>query len=744
MKIAFILGAFCSSHRPLNYNDFFSNGRGVSGSDLGISRVAQEFSKQGHDVSLFTSHEPNKPDTWEGVKLYHLSEKKATIKPDWDAIISWSEPDEFRDLPTEPLRICSQQLNGFTYCKPGFDDYVDVWASPSNMHMRYHIYQTPHPEKWVVIPDGCDPDLYTEGQKVPGRVVFTSSPDRGLHWLLQEWQNIKAQVPEANLRIFYHFSQGDVEEFERGFKIWSPSIMELGQRTRYFRNAIKKLKPLDVEHVGSVSRDQLVQELNQAMVLGYPTSVVSDFCEGFGCSVMEACAAGCVPVISDVDAFGDLYGGIVPMIKSPVNTHMGEFTDLVVKMLRNGSERDEAVRKCKDLANKYTWKLAADKYIDVIQRHPKYKKETISSIVSESKNDDKQEGSKEMQVFNTDITHKTMKDEKISPFISIVVPINRVGGLDVLFESLKNQSFQDFELILVDAIYKYRKDVVAEKAKEYGFLVKHTEPIGNTFPISNYCRSINTGLCQAAGKIVYFTCDNAYLPKDVLLTHAAFHTNNKDKESLLMLHVNDCMMNRSMLSSNFPDRQYGTRGKDREVQLLLVPEKVYVDAHNEWSDRYAEDLQNGILDKVLWSIFDKKYEYDHFNDYITSTSIDTKFNNCSATNPTPAFHDLCCLKNDSFKLEFLLDANGMEEEMDGSHGFQDSELARRLKRVHRGQFFAMNTMPASIINTRYYLEPRKIVKGYNNHNIIVQRNNNEKILTNNTITRWKQEENRNK
>jgi glycosyltransferase involved in cell wall biosynthesis len=373
MKCAFILGEFCSSHRPLNYNDFFSNGRGVSGSDLGISRVAEEFAKQGHDVSLFTTHEPNKPESWNGVKLYHLSERTSIIKSDWDTIISWSEPDAFRDLPQEPVRICSQQLNGFTYCKAGFKDWVDIWASPSETHLKYHAPQLGNPQKWVIVPDGCDPELYTPGKKVPGRVVYISSPDRGLHWLLQEWQNIKAQVPEASLRIFYHFSQGDVEEFEKGFRAWGPSIMELGQRTRYFRNAIRKLAPLDVVHVGSVSRDQLVAELDQAMVLGYPASIVSDFCEGFGCAVMECMAAECVPVISNVDAFGPLYGGTVPMIKSPVNKHMGEFTNLVAKMLKNGPERDDVVSKCKAMASKYTWKLAADKYIEVIKQHPKYK-----------------------------------------------------------------------------------------------------------------------------------------------------------------------------------------------------------------------------------------------------------------------------------------------------------------------------------------------------------------------------------
>jgi glycosyltransferase involved in cell wall biosynthesis len=382
VKIAFLFGEFLVGHRPLDFNVLFTSKRGLSGSDLGVSRAAQEFAKQGHDVSLFTVHCPNKPDVWEGVKLYDIKDKTSIIKSDWDAIISWCEPDAFRDLPSEPIRVCSQQLNDFTYCKEGFDDFVDIWASPSEGHFKHHAHQTPKFEKWVVVPDGCDPALYTPGKKVRGRVVHISSPDRGMHWLLSEWQNIKKRVPEAHLRTFYHCSQGDVKSFEKGFKdrspyfICPPSIMELGQRMRYLDRAMTKLEPLGVQRIGSVSRDEIVEELDQAMVLGYPASMVNNFCEGFSCSIMEACAAGCVPVISDVDALGELYGGAAPMIhmpKPPAQPDMKQFTDLVVKSLTDDKWIEEITKKCQALAAKYTWKLATDKYIKVIQGHPKYK-----------------------------------------------------------------------------------------------------------------------------------------------------------------------------------------------------------------------------------------------------------------------------------------------------------------------------------------------------------------------------------
>lgn len=200
---------------------------------------------------------------------------------------------------------------------------------------------------------------------------------------------------------------------------------------------------------------------------------------------------------------------------------------------------------------------------------------------------------------------------------------------------------------------------------------------------------------------------------------------------------NTKFLNIHLISNKFPkERQYGTR--DQSVGLMQVPEAEWISFHNEWSEKYAADVKNGLLDDVMWSIFEKPFVYENGLDYMVPfIYTDTKFHNCSIDTATPIFHDFCCIKNDSFKLDFIMAANGMDEEMDGTHGYQDTELARRLSRVYGCQFFAMNTTPSTIINSRYLLEPRKSIKGYNNNNIIVRKNMKETPLTNNTIIEWK-------
>jgi glycosyltransferase involved in cell wall biosynthesis len=303
--------------------------------------------------------------------------------------------------------------------------------------------------------------------------------------------------------------------------------------------------------------------------------------------------------------------------------------------------------------------------------------------------------------------------------ISVIVTTNRIGGLDVLFESLKNQSYQNFELILVDAIYQKRKGLVAEKSKKYNFTVKHVEPIKNIFPVSNYCSSMNTGLCMAEGELAYFTCDYACLDKDTLLTHAKFHANNADNYALL-LPVNYYGLDKDVMSESFPqNRQYGQKRRDSKYNLLVATEKDYVDAHDQWTDTYVTDLQTDLLDNLLWSTFKQPFNnysnvesYSDFN--MENTNIDIRYENTEGL----VLEDMCCLKNDSFKLKFLLNANGFDEAFDGTHGFQDTGLARRLHSVHGAIFSAANKAAVKVLNIRFYLEPRKIINGYRNIDII--------------------------
>lgn len=365
-KIAFVLGKFSTASRPLDFNNINDSSRGLTGSELGIICNAEEMVKLGHDVTLFTCLTTNaQPTEHLGFKVKSIDDY--VIDDSYDAVVSWNEPDYLRQVPPGVLRICSQMLNDWPYCQPGFEDFVDIFTCPSQRHLEHVAPQTRMPHKFMVIQLGCNPTWYTKNVKVPGRVIWASSADRGLHLLLQEWHKIKAAASNAHLRIFYNFNFGDFINYEDPN---NPSTDELAQRVRYMLNMIERLKTLNVELIGSVSRDRINQEMSEAQVLAFSCDTRS-FTEGFSIATLEGCAAEACPVISDVDALGQIYGGVVPMVKSPVRKNIQDYTNLVIKALTDENFRNETNRNCYQFAKDRTWTIVTQQLEEVIEANLK-------------------------------------------------------------------------------------------------------------------------------------------------------------------------------------------------------------------------------------------------------------------------------------------------------------------------------------------------------------------------------------
>lgn len=362
MKLAFIYGLWSSAQHRFDFDQLWDSPRGLTGSEVSCFSIAREMVRRGHDVTIFTGLKPGSDRIWEGVKLADVESIPQAItapndRSDWHAAYSWNEPDPLRPIHWSVIRMCNLQINSFNHCQPGYDDFVDVWTSPSDSHRKVVGATAPNPQKWIVVPNGCDPSQYEVREKIKGRVIWASSPDRGLHWLLQVWPQVKAAVPEASLRIFYHIDRW-VSHFTSVDTRVDPSYPEFASRAFYLQEAVRRIVPrkdLSVEIFDSVSRKRMASEMSDAQVLGYPCDTVL-YTEGFSATIMESCAAGILPVITDQDAFGEVYGGHVPMVKSPVGPRINEYRDLLIRALKDDVFRTEALTKTKALSERYTWK----------------------------------------------------------------------------------------------------------------------------------------------------------------------------------------------------------------------------------------------------------------------------------------------------------------------------------------------------------------------------------------------------
>lgn len=359
-SLAFCYGSWSLTFRKtLDFASIYDDPRGLTGSEYGIIRVAEECAALGHDVTLFTD---SKDTEWHGVQIKPLDQAK---RFNGDAAVVWNEPDLLREIPAR-VRVCEQMVNSFEYCKVGMAEHVDIWISPSKQHRdmilsRKHdvawtsggdpgeIY-TPDPDTWHAIDLGCDPDRLGNTDKVPGRVVYCSSPDRGLHWLLQEWPAIRRAVPDASLHIFYR-----LKDWIDGFATTPhfPPIERLRARALYVQEALRRIGPArGVTIRDSVSRNEIQRQMSAAQVLAYPCDTIR-WSEGFSCTILEGCAARACPVISDCDALGELYDGVLPIVK---RGQWDEFRELVIEHLRDEKRRSEVNERARAFAEERTWK----------------------------------------------------------------------------------------------------------------------------------------------------------------------------------------------------------------------------------------------------------------------------------------------------------------------------------------------------------------------------------------------------
>jgi len=374
-KIAIILSAYNLGSRPLDFwfNNIFESSRGATGTDISFCMISKELVKLGHDVHMFTVHaQPeNKPDTWEGAKLYNFIDRHTVIDDTFDVVISISDPDALRGVSTKPLRIVWQFLNDWTYCQPGFDDFVDLYLGVCDQHTKHLQKQSPKPEKWKTLALGCDTTWFDMDKKVKGRMIFCSSADRGLHLALQCFPEIKKAVPEATLKIFYHFQDGPILNVEPTSKVDHPHVIEMANRLRYCKEAIKRMSHMGVEHIGSVSVNEIKKQMSEAEVLLFPVDTVA-FSEGFSLSILQSHAAGAIPVITSADCIGGIYknsGSL--MVEMPIIDKMEEYTNLAIKALTDEKFAANRRKKCLNFAKKFLWKDIAKKMEIIINKSKK-------------------------------------------------------------------------------------------------------------------------------------------------------------------------------------------------------------------------------------------------------------------------------------------------------------------------------------------------------------------------------------
>jgi glycosyltransferase involved in cell wall biosynthesis len=359
-----------------------TDSRGLTGSEVAFFRYARGLAARGHYVVCFSKFKEQALGFLQdaklreegvnagvycepydgGVRCEDWESTRDAQEGMWDACVAWTNAKPLFKASKSCFRVLNHQCNGFSASPPGWEEHVDLIAPLSNTHARQLASHTKFPRaNFRLMPNGVDLEEFRPAEKVPGRMIWASSLDRGLHHLLGMMPAIRKAVPHAELHVFYDpFSvRWLVQEGDQPTD--TPDVRELRQRSRYILAALEKMKGRGVVLRESVSRATMREEMAKAMILAYPLDPVY-FTETFGVVVLEALACGTLPVLCWGDAFPELWKDASVGVEAPFLPRAKEYQDLLIATLRDPHETFGSTAVLREHAARHDWERLVPRF----------------------------------------------------------------------------------------------------------------------------------------------------------------------------------------------------------------------------------------------------------------------------------------------------------------------------------------------------------------------------------------------
>jgi glycosyltransferase involved in cell wall biosynthesis len=357
MIIDFILAGTAVQKMPFDPMDLCGSSRGITGTDLQVFGLAKEMCKRGHNARVFSEFKHDdktieqNTDEKSGVTYYQLW--KAHTLPPSDVAIAYHDGVEISRWPTRFRMVLHQTC---TLPVPIEMEKADLFLSATEVNKDL-LSNTYPGTKWDVIPNGWDFGQYQEWNPVAGRMIFHTSPERGLVPLLEALPHIRKNWRSSlQLKIF-----GRIEQLKL-YGLWPR--FEAAMKVAHEYVTIDRPK----------SRNEILKEISRASLLAYPSEPPNP-CEVWPISVMECLATGVPVLLAPADGIEKVFGNAVKLTAPNISRDpraFQDFVDLADNMLDLGSSMSETYSENgKAFAQKNTFKHAADKLEEIIERETK-------------------------------------------------------------------------------------------------------------------------------------------------------------------------------------------------------------------------------------------------------------------------------------------------------------------------------------------------------------------------------------
>ena len=323
------------------------DGVGIGGSETAAARVASELTRLGHRVVVFADC-PAEEETIDGVDYLHYERFRSFIGAHHADVFVASRNAALLDapvragrrylwlhdvLPWNPDRLAPnyEKLDAIVCLSPWQHDYV-------MQQLRIG------PEKLMILPYGIVPERFPANiRRRQHRFIYSSSPDRGLDTLLEIFPRIRAELPDAELHVYYGFDNLE--------KILAHSP---GSELQEYIDFLKtRLNQPGVFYHGRIGQKRLAEEMARSDVWLYPTRFTETYCM----TALEAQAAGVLCICTDLGSLTTTVGSRGILLKGDAYSeeYRREAVETTISLLRDRRKRNAITARAREWARRQTW-----------------------------------------------------------------------------------------------------------------------------------------------------------------------------------------------------------------------------------------------------------------------------------------------------------------------------------------------------------------------------------------------------
>lgn len=353
-----VISCIPNSH-PYEFDDNVYSSKGIGGSETALVEVAKYLKlKTQKPVVVFNTREKEYTSP-EGVVYKPASQM-------WDYFcgrkpechIAWRHNVKLTDAPT------------YLWCHdlttPGAErsEVYDKIICLSNFHKNYvQVQQNISEDKIVVSRNGVNKERFqTKKEKIPTKIVWPSSPDRGLDRAMDiiEMARKRSGV-EFELHVYY-----GMDNMKKYAGPYQQMAIELEKKIAD--------RPW-VKYHGNVEQKLLAQEMLEASMWIYPANFIETYC----ITVLEAIEAGVYPIVREIGAlkdtvrpFSDKDMADLVFLDASTDEEKQVWADLVIDAYNLKKWENVSMG---DLD--YSWEGVADHFMEIMKLKPELLPEDI-------------------------------------------------------------------------------------------------------------------------------------------------------------------------------------------------------------------------------------------------------------------------------------------------------------------------------------------------------------------------------